>query len=83
MPNSRFHLSGSVTFGTPLGTICSVTAVSVPGCLPSIVTHFTDGGRLELSAATAAELARRLPEAIAALRKQPDCSGAWVDVEAL
>jgi hypothetical protein len=79
MRGSRVHLSGTYTFSGPVGNLCAVTTVAVPGSQPHIVASFMgiDGSslRLELDPGMAAELTRRLPESLASIRDFPDCSG--------
>lgn len=85
MTANRFHLSGEVTFGVPLGQLAGVTPISVPGGTPHIIASFVGAhpsqcARLELDAKSAVELARRLPESLAALG-DADCSGIFTDVQ--
>lgn len=64
------------------GPICSVTPICIPGegHTPRINVHFRGGVSMDFDTATATELARRLPEAIAALPVIPNVSGALVDL---
>jgi hypothetical protein len=73
---NHFHLSGAVLFGTAMGDVCGVTPVAIPGGTPHVVIYMRGGARIELTSAAAAELARRLPEALASLPDVPDCGGA-------
>lgn len=73
MNGNRFHHSGHIVIGAPLGPICAVTPVAVPGHTPHVVVNFIGGGRLELDPEAATELARRIPESLASL--PADCSG--------
>jgi leucyl aminopeptidase (aminopeptidase T) len=65
---------GGLSFVTPL------SHVNGNGHGEHVKLSFVNGFVVELSAATAAELARRIPEALAAL-SDPDCSGACADLE--
>lgn len=80
MNGSRVHLSGPITFGAPLGALCAVSPVAIPGHDSHIVVSFLGGMRAELSMETAAELARRLPEAISSLARSVDCSAIFTDM---
>lgn len=81
MIGSRVHLSGDITFSAPLGALCAVTPVAVPGHTPHIVASFLGGARMEWDAETAAELTKRLPEAIASLARVVDCSAIVADIK--
>lgn len=81
MNGSRFRLRGDVTFSAPLGALCGVTPVAIPGSPAHVVATFLGGGQLELDAATVIELARRFPESLATLHLiNTDCSGAVADL---
>lgn len=80
MIGSRFRLRGDTTFSTPLGALCGVTPVAIPGHPPHVVANFIGGGSLEFDAVTVAELARRFPGALASLAAV-DYSGIAAEVE--
>lgn len=79
-PN-HIAINGDLLFGWHFGEVCSVIPISIPGAghTPHVRIGFVGGLSADLSVATAIELARRLPEAIAGLPAVPDCSGAVWD----
>lgn len=77
-PN-RILLSHGCTVTASFGDVyAAVPMHHVPGLghVEHLKLHFFGGLSLELTRAAAVELARRLPEAIAALPVEPDLSGA-------
>lgn len=68
MPN-RLALRNDMTLGLRFGDIHSMTAVNLPGSghHPHVAVRFRGGLTLDFDPSTAAELARRLPEALASL----------------
>lgn len=65
------------------GTIHSLTPICIPGegHHPHIRIRFRGGVTVDLDTATAAELARRLPAALAFMPEVSNCSGAVADLE--
>ena len=76
-PNSA-HLCGDITMGFRFGEIYSVTPIVLSGAghAPHVAVRFKFGLTLELDAATAVELANRLPKAVERLPEIPDCHDA-------
>ena len=72
-PN-HIHLNGDVLVGASFGALSSVTPIVLGGNghHPHVAVRFRYGLCLELDAATAIELARRLPESVAQLPFIPD-----------
>jgi hypothetical protein len=80
-PN-HFRRTGDLSGGwARFGNICSITPVNLPGegHHAKIAIRFKGGVTVELDAAAADELARRLPAVLAFLPVVPDVSGAAVD----
>lgn len=76
-PN-HLHLSGPTVVGADFGELLSVTPIILGGHghSPHIAARFRYGLCIELDAATAIELARRLPESVAKLPELPGCDDA-------
>jgi hypothetical protein len=72
-PN-HLHISADPTVGYSFGNLLSVTPIVLGGDFhhPHIAVRFRYGLCLELDAADAIELARRLPESVAMLPMIPD-----------
>lgn len=82
LPN-RLQLHGDVTLGLRFGEIQTMTPVILPGegHRPVIKVRLKGGLSLDFSPATAAELARRLVDALRFMPDPPNVSGALVDLE--
>jgi hypothetical protein len=67
-PN-HIHMCGERTFGAPFGSVHSVIPISLSGIGhdPHVLVRFRHGLSIDLTPSDAAELCRRLPEALAML----------------
>jgi hypothetical protein len=77
------HCNGDSTYSRHFGTLLTVTPVTLGGQSQrqTINLAFRYGVHMELTPYEATELARRIPEALAALTVQPNVSGAVADLE--
>lgn len=75
-PN-HIRMTGDILFGAHFGELRSVVPVSIHGNghEPHIHLGFVGPLDVNITPALAAELVRRLPEALAALPRLPDVSG--------
>jgi hypothetical protein len=79
-PN-HVHMCGERTFGAPFGAVYSVTPIAIPGIGhdPHLHITFRFGLSMDLTPGDAAELSRRIPEALARLPFIPDVHDAVGD----
>jgi hypothetical protein len=72
-PN-HLHMCGERSFGAPFGAVHSVTPIALPGLGhdPHLHIQFLFGLTMDLTPGDAAELSRRIPEALARLPFLPD-----------
>lgn len=82
-PNHFRHNGDKSGSHAQFGTICSVTPICIPGLghKPHVNIHFRGGVSMDFDTASAIELARRLPEAIAKLPVLPVIHDAVADLE--
>lgn len=80
LPNHA-ALHGDVTLGLRFGEILRMDPINLPGHHPHVKVRFKGGLSLDFSPATAAELARRLVDALRFMPEPPNVSGALVDLE--
>jgi hypothetical protein len=78
-PN-HVHMCGERTFGAPFGAVYSVTPIAIPGLGhdPHLHIAFRFGLSMDITPADAAELSRRIPEALARLPFLPPIHDAVV-----